>query len=150
MRTVSRDQKDPRRYDDMLDMPHHVSMNHHPMPVQERAAQFSPFSALAGYEEMIEEASRQTDQRICLSEEQLEELDEKMEILKDKVADHPEVQFTLFHEDERKEGGEKIILKGKVQKTDECRQIVLLCDHTRIPMDEIIDMQGSVFDCLQD
>lgn len=47
-----------RGYDDMLDLPHHVSKKHPPMPMRDRAAQFSPFAALTGFEEAIDECTR--------------------------------------------------------------------------------------------
>ncbi len=55
--------EDEHRYDDMLDMPHHQSTKHAHMSLHDRAAQFSPFAALSGYEEAIEEtAKRITEQ----------------------------------------------------------------------------------------
>lgn len=55
------DQEDSHRYDDIIDLPHHVSKIHAPMPVSDRAAQFSPFAALNGYKEAIKEAERLAD-----------------------------------------------------------------------------------------
>ena len=41
-------------YDDIIDLPHHVSKVHPQMPLSARAAQFSPFAALVGYEDVID------------------------------------------------------------------------------------------------
>ena len=38
------------RYEDIINLPHHVSKNRRPMPMENRAAQFAPFAALVGYE----------------------------------------------------------------------------------------------------
>ena len=50
-------------YDDLLNLPHHVSRNHPQMPMEERAAQFLPFAALTGYEDILTEAARLTEER---------------------------------------------------------------------------------------
>jgi len=70
------------KYDDILDCPHHVSSVHSPMPLIDRAAQFAPFSALTGYEEIVKEESRLTEQRVELDEEELERLDQSLQYLK--------------------------------------------------------------------
>ena len=44
------------KYDDIIDLPHHVSKRHPQMSMQSRAAQFAPFAALTGFEDEIEEA----------------------------------------------------------------------------------------------
>lgn len=61
MRTISPDQDDVHRYDDMLKMTRHISKNHPSMPIIERAAQFKPFAALTGYEESLREAEKASD-----------------------------------------------------------------------------------------
>lgn len=56
-------------YDDIIDLPRPKS-KHEPMPMSDRAAQFSPFAALTGYGDAIDETARLTDHRIELSEEE--------------------------------------------------------------------------------
>ena len=46
-------------YDDIINLPHHVSKNHPQMPMWKRAAQFAPFAALTGYEEAVRKAERE-------------------------------------------------------------------------------------------
>ena len=64
MRETDRSADTKHKYDDILDCPHHVSSVHPPMPMIDRAAQFAPFSALTGYEEIVKEESRLTEQRV--------------------------------------------------------------------------------------
>lgn len=45
------------KYSDIIDLPHHVSKTHPPLPMSSRAAQFSPFAALAGYDTAIKNAA---------------------------------------------------------------------------------------------
>lgn len=67
------------KYDDIIDLPHHVSKVHPRMSRENRAAQFSPFAALTGYEEALEEIERLTEQRMILTECEKEEIGDVME-----------------------------------------------------------------------
>ena len=58
-------------YDDIIHLPHHVSSKRPQMPMSDRAAQFSPFAALTGYDDAIQETGRLTEQKIELDEEAL-------------------------------------------------------------------------------
>ena len=89
-------------YDDIIDLPRPKS-RHEPMPMSDRAAQFSPFATLTGYGDAIDETARLTDVRIELSEEERAELDYKQQYLS--TLDAPTVSVTYFVPDERKSGG---------------------------------------------
>ena len=104
------------RYDDIIDLPHHVSATRTRMSMIERAAQFSPFAALTGYDAAIKETWRLTDQRIELSEECRAALDRKQMLLLDHIGDRPEISITYFVPDERKNGGTYVTVTGKVKK----------------------------------
>lgn len=60
-------------YEDIMELPHHVSSKHPQMPMSDRAAQFSPFAALVGYDDAIKEASRIIDEKIEPEEDMLSE-----------------------------------------------------------------------------
>ena len=92
-------------YDDLLYLPHPVSRRHPPMSAMDRAAQFSPFSALTGYEAVLQEAGRLTDNRAELSEYSRDILDQKQQTLLDAAPAHPEITVTYFIPDCRKQGG---------------------------------------------
>ena len=93
------------RYDEIINLPHHVSKTRPQMPMSDRAAQFAPFAALTGYDSAIKETGRLTDEKIELDEEALTALDMKYQLLMDAFDDAPEVTITFFQPDERKAGG---------------------------------------------
>lgn len=120
------------KYDDIIHLPHHVSSVHPPMSLQNRAAQFSPFAALTGYEDQICEAARLTDTRIDLSESMKELLDEKLQMIQEQLeagrgTARPYVSITYFQPDMQKEGGEYVTLQGAVKKIDLYEKAVILC-----------------------
>ena len=86
--------KDPHRYDDIIDLPRHVSKNHRPMSNADRAAQFLPFAALTGYDDAIRETARLTENRIELSESELTELNDQFQRIAGQIRQQPEVTVT--------------------------------------------------------
>lgn len=90
------------KYDDIIHLPHHVSAKHPQMPALDRAAQFSPFAALTGYETAIAETARLVDRRIELDENRKEELDEKLQMAREQLALEPEIAVTYFVPDAKK------------------------------------------------
>ena len=137
------------QYADIIDLPHHVSATRPRMSMIDRAAQFSPFAALTGYDAAIKETGRLTDERSELSEESRAALDRKQQILLDNLADRPEVSVTYFVPDERKSGGAYVTITGQVKKVDEYERLLILTDGTKIPLDEIQDLSGEIFRVLE-
>lgn len=136
-------------YDDIIDLPHHVSATRPRMSMIDRAAQFSPFAALTGYDAAIKETGRLTDQRIELSEDSRAALDRKQQLLVECLADHPEVSVTYFIPDERKSGGAYVTVTGIVKKVDDYQRLLLLTDGTKIPLDDILDLESELFHGLE-
>lgn len=134
-----------RKYDDMLHLPHHVSKTRRRMSRLERAAQFSPFAALTGYDATIQGAGRLTDARAVLTESSHERLDEKLRRILEEIGHQPEVTITYFEPDLRKEGGAYIRVTGRVKKVDGYAQIMTLTDETEIPMEQVFDLEGPLF-----
>lgn len=137
------------QYDDIIDLPHHVSAARPRMSMIDRAAQFSPFAALTGYDAAIKETGRLTDDRIELSEESRAALDGKQQLLLDNLADRPEVSVTYFVPDEWKSGGAYVTVTGRVKKVDKFERLLILTDGTKIPLDEIQDLSGELFRILE-
>ena len=92
------------KYDDMIDLPHHVSKTHPPMDIMDRAAQFSPFAALTGYEAAAEETRRLTQPKIELDESEKELLDIRLHDLETQFSQRPEITITYFIPDTQKRG----------------------------------------------
>ena len=133
------------KYDDIINMPHHVSKKHPQMPMEERTAQFAPFAALVGYEDAVEETARLTDKRIELDEEAKNILDMKFQMLNEqlKVQIHPQVTIMYFVPDLKKEGGKYIKISGTIKRIDEFKQLIVLDDKAEIPITEIISSVGD-------
>ena len=133
------------KYDDIINMPHHVSSKHLQMSLYARSAQFAPFAALTGYEDAINETARETNERIEIDEELKIILDSKIQILADKIKQRPEILFTYFIKDQKKEGGKYITITGIVKKIDVYEGCIYLMDNTNIPINDIIDISGEIF-----
>ena len=129
------------RYNEIINLPHHVSTTRPQMPMSDRAAQFAPFAALTGYDAAIKETGRLTDERIELVEEALAALDRKYQLLIEALDDAPEVTITYFQPDERKAGGQYVSATGTVKKVDTFGRRILLQDGTRIPLDSVYDLR---------
>lgn len=94
------------RYDDIINLPHHVSKTRKPMPMINRAAQFAPFAALTGHDEAIAETARQTAPRRILSSDEQEILSKRLAYAIDHIGERPNFTFTYFIPDiQRKEVG---------------------------------------------
>ena len=128
-------------YDDLLDLPHHVSPTRPRMSMADRAAQFSPFAALTGYGDAIAETGRLTDARMELSEERLNRLNRRMQALVEMLPQAPAVTFTYFTPDTCKAGGAYRTITGNVKKVDMFHRRITLCNGTVIPMDDILEIQ---------
>ena len=136
------------RYDDIINLPHHVSATRPQMSMMDRAAQFSPFAALTGYDAAIKETGRLTDEKIEMDEEALNILNLKYQILIDNLDDMPEVTFTYFKPDERKAGGAYLEVTSIVKKVDDFEKLIVMENGTKIPMDDILSIEGDIFSLL--
>ena len=129
------------KYDDIIDLPHHVSKTRQRMSMIDRAAQFSPFAALVGYEDAVEETARLTDKKIELTEESKFSISEKLRTVSENAEDEMTVRITYFVPDKKKEGGEYVTALGAVKYIDEYDRIVIMADKTVIPIDQIWDVE---------
>lgn len=107
------------KYEDVINRQHPTSKKHPRMSRTNRAAQFAPFAALTGYEESIEETARLTDCRTELSEEDIEDINAKLNFIKEHIKERPKVTVTYFQPDAKKEGGEYLTATGRVRWIDE-------------------------------
>ena len=128
-------------YEDIIDLPHPVSDRHARMPNRDRAAQFSPFAALTGFDAEISEAARLTDAMTELTESRQEELNAVLQRLLETAATHPEISVTWFLPDARKSGGAYLTTLGHLKRIDEMAHSLLLTDGTAIPITSILNIQ---------
>ena len=137
------DEKFP--YDDIIDLPRPVSKTRAQMSMLDRAAQFSPFAALTGYEAAIQETARLTDAQIEMEEDRKAELDRKLSVLAEKLAQQPEVTITYFLPDEKKDGGAYVTISGGIKRIDGVEQMILLTNGTKIPIMHVMELESSMF-----
>ncbi len=132
-------------YSDIIDMPHHVSKDRPHLSMHQRAAQFSPFAALVGYEDVIEETTRQTDTKRELDETEKAELDRKLSVIAAHLTEKPIVVIEYFVPDKTKTGGEYVFKSGTVAKILQVQKKIVLGDETEIRIEDIADISGELF-----
>lgn len=128
------------KYDHIIDLPHHVSKKHPQMSMISRAAQFSSFKALTGFEDEIDEAARYVDARFELTEDELEDLNQAFQLLSEIGSGQPWISVTYFVPDELKNGGKYVTVKGQFRFLDMGVRMLKFTDGTEIPIDEITEV----------
>ena len=144
-----REEDDPHRYDDMLDLPHPTPTTRPRMSALDRAAQFAPFAALTGFGESITRAARQVERQIELGEAEKAELDRKLRVLRDRLAERPVLSVTYFVPDPYKVGGRYDTVTAPVRRLLDQEFALQLEDGREIHIDDIIDLQGAIFEGLK-
>lgn len=134
-------------YDDIVGLPHYVSPTRSHMSLIDRAAQFSPFAALTGYDAAIQETGRLTVCKIEVDDTVKAQLDLKLRLLAERIVERPEVTITYFQPDDRKEGGAYITYSGRIKKIDPLEASVTMLDGVVIPIESIIEVESE--DALQ-
>jgi len=145
-------------YSDIIHLPHHKAANRPHMSMYDRAAQFSPFAALVGFDGVIAETGRLTERRMELPESEKVLLDQKLTLIDDVIQDghHPEIRVVFFVADPLKEGGEYQEYTGKVRKVDAVeRTIVFLAANGRsarkkVLIDDVMEIHGELVDYMDD
>jgi len=161
---------EPYRYDDMIDLPHHISSRHPQMPLMDRAAQFSPFAALTGHEEAVRETARLTEDFAELDEDRKEQIDRRLRFLSSRIAQgwfrepdgriqerkerfsepdsrslEAEMEITYFQPDLKKSGGAYVTVRRSVKKVDRYLGRLLFTDGTALPLERIVSIEGELF-----
>ena len=128
------------RYDDIITLEHPVSKVHPRMSVMDRAAQFSAFAALSGYEDAIDETERLTETYTELDEGEKEILNEQLLKIKENIASHPAATCTYFEPDPKKKGGAYRTYSGKVRRIDAYEKKLVFEDGTGIWIGSLRDI----------
>ena len=137
------------KYDDMIYLPNPTPTCKPRMSLHDRAAQFSPFAALTGYEDAVEETARLTDTRLELSEDMKTILNEKMQMIVDNLDSEPIVTITYFVPDKKKEGGVYVDVTGIVKEINEYERCIVMTDKKKVPIEQVRAIEGELFKCLE-
>lgn len=135
-------------YADIINLPHHELTTRQRMPLINRAASFSPFAALTGYDDAVKETARLTDARIELDEGSKEVLNDKLRIAVDQAENQPEISITYFLPDKKKSGGAYVTIKAVIKRIDEYERLVIFTDKSSIPIDDIYEIEGDIYNGL--
>lgn len=135
-------------YADIINLPHHELKTRQRMPIINRAASFSPFAALTGYDDAVKETARLTSEQIELDEGAKEILNDKLRIAADKADQEPEIKVTYFLPDKKKDGGAYITIKAVIKRIDEYERLVVFTDKSTIPIDDIYEIEGDIYNGL--
>lgn len=134
-----------KKYDSIINLPHHVSKVHPPLSTDSYAAQFSPFAALTGYDDIVFETARYTEERAEGSESLSAELDKKLSAVLAELNDgkNPGISVKYFKKDAAKSGGAYLTYNGAVKKVDFPKRRIVFTDGTVISADDIVDISGK-------
>lgn len=134
------------KYDDIINLPHYEPVYHKRMSKSSRAAQFAPFAALTGYNEAIKETERLTDKKIDITDEVREDLNSKLKIILDHIKEKPKISVTYFIGDKKKSGGKYVNIEGNVVKIDSYKKSMKLDSNKVILFDDIVKIEGYLFE----
>lgn len=129
------------RYDKIIHLTRPQYDDLPPMPIEDRAAQFSPFAAVVGYDDAVYETARLTDSRIDLAEDEIIALNESLGRLRASLSDNPTVKVTYFVPDSKKAGGKYVDKIGIVRRIDEVEGVLIFTDTVKIKIGEIIKVE---------
>ena len=137
------------KYDDIINLPNPTPTCRPRMSALDRAAQFAPFAALTGYEAVVAEAARLTDDRLELSEDMKIILNDKMQMIVDNIDKEPFVTIKYFVPDKRKAGGAYVETSGIVKEIDEYERCIVMTDGIKIPIEQIRAIDGELLNCFE-
>ena len=128
------------KYKDIINLPHHASKTRKPMSLYNRAAQFAPFAALTEYDDAIKETARLTEERIELSDELKNMLNQKIKLIIENIKLQPEVAITYFVPDNKKSGGVYKTISGNVKRIDEVEKCIIFTNKLKIKVSDLLNI----------
>ena len=132
-------------YEDIVNLPPHISKKHPQPSMMDRAARFAPFAAITGYEEMVLEEARVTEEQIHLDEDAVALICEKINMIQEFIDEEPEIKITYFEPDKKKSGGAYITITGTPKRVDEYEQLLIMTDGKKIKFDSIYRLESELF-----
>ena len=136
-------------YEDIVNLPPYISKRHPQPTMMDRAARFAPFAAITGYEEMVLEEARVTEEWVDLTESALERLNERLVILQERLAERPEVTITYFEPDQRKSGGAYVTHTGNVKRIDLYEHLLVMASGKKIRIESVCKLDGEIFNGIE-
>lgn len=133
------------QYDNIINLPHHVSDKRSRMSQRDRAAQFSPFAALTGYDDKIDETARLTDEKAELTEDMKAELDYKTNLLLEHINEITNVKVVYFTPDSDKQGGAYQIKQGTLRRIDTVSMEFIFTDGFTVKTEDIYSIESDLF-----
>ena len=136
---------DIHEYDDIISLPRPASVRHAPMPPDKRAAQFAPFAALTGYEDIVRETARLTDEAPQLDDDERSRINAALSFLCALIAagDAPEIEVSFFRRDERKSGGSTVRAGGRLRRVDPDERTLIFDGFGAVSIDDLVDVRGE-------
>ena len=134
------------KYDSIINLPHYELKYHKRMSIDNRAAQFSAYDALTGYKEIVKETARLTKSKKELSEDNKNDIDSKLHIIKKYINEKPKITVVYFKKDMRKTGGNYLEYTNIVKRIDDIEKVIIFMDKTKIKIENIIDIKGEIFE----
>ncbi len=131
-----------RNYDDIINLSRPQYHDLPPMSIHDRAAQFSPFAALVGYDAAVEETARLTDSRREMEEDEINELNRQLSELSERLSERPRIRVTYFIRDKKKDGGRYASKIGNARTIDQAENRIIFTDGESVP---VKDMYSVVF-----
>ena len=132
-----------RNYDDIINLPRHVSDKHPHMSIHDRAAQFAPFAALTGHSEAVSETARYVDEKIDLGEDAIKEIQNVLNYIQEHISESPQVTITYFVADDRKHGGRYVTETNTVKTMNDLDKLIYLNNGVQIKYDNIYEISIS-------
>lgn len=132
-----------RNYDDIINLPRHVSDKHPHMSIHDRAAQFAPFAALTGHSEAVSETARYVDEKIDLGEDAIKEIQDTLNYIQEHISESPQVTITYFVADDRKHGGRYVTETNTVKTMNDLDKLIYLNNGVQIKYDNIYEISIS-------
>ena len=132
-------------YADIINLPHHEITSRQRMSQINRAASFSPFAALTGYDDAVKETARLTSKRIEIDGGTKEVLNDKLRIAVEKADEQPEVSITYFLPDKKKSGGAYVTVTAVIKRIDEYERQIVLADKSTIPLGDLYEIESDIY-----
>ena len=130
-------------YSDIIKKDRPILRKRKAMSMADRAAQFSPFSALEGYDDAIYEKERITNRKIELSDNEKNIINLRLSYIAKNIKKNLDVEVIYFVTDIKKSGGKYIKHKGIVKKIDNINKLIIFNDKLKINFCDIYQINGK-------